>query len=101
MGRLESILDAFKTIVRYAPYFWLGIRTIFELWKARLKQKAVRDALDKERERRVAVERQVDLSESRAGDVVERTDRALARAIAREAKRRGLVGQPDGDNKPD
>ena len=101
MGRVESILEALRAIVRYAPYFWMGARALFALWKARLQQKAVKDALEQERERRLAAERELGLSESRAGTVVDRTDRALARAIVREAKRRGVVGQPDGEPKSD
>lgn len=101
MGRVQSILDTLRAIARYAPYFWMGAKALFALWKARLQQKAVKDALDKERERRLAAERELGLSESRAGTVVDRTDRALARAIAREAVRRRRSGQPDGDAKPD
>lgn len=99
MARLESILEAFKTIARYAPYFWMGAKALFALWKANLRQKAVKDALENERERRLAAERELGLSESRAGTVADRADRALSRAIAREVVRRRKSGQPDGDAK--
>lgn len=101
MDRIRGILDALRAIFRYAPYFWLGVRTLFELWKARLRQKAVHDALEKERERRLAAERELGLSESRAGTLVDRADRALSRAVAREYERRRRAGLLDGDTKPD
>lgn len=97
MDRLRAILDALKAIWKYTPYFWLGVRTLFALWKARLQQKAVRDALEKERDRRISAERELGLSNDLAGTFHERRERALRDAIARELARRGGDGQHDHD----
>ena len=99
MARLESILDALRAIVRYAPYFWMGARALFELWKANLRQKAVKDALEQERARRLAAERELGLSQSRAGTVADRLDRTLSRAVVREVARRTGGDGLNGDAK--
>lgn len=99
MDRVQRLLEALKLMWRYAPLVWFAIKSLFALWKARLQHKAAKDALEKERLRRVEAERQLDIRGALAGDFDARRDRALRDAVAREISRRGKDGHDD--NGPD
>lgn len=70
--------------IKYLPLAWIGVKTLWAMYKARLQQKGFRDALESERNRRIKAEAQNKLSARRDDPIDDRVAR-----IKREAEARG------------
>jgi hypothetical protein len=46
-----------RSIAKYLPMAWIGIKALWAMYKARLRQEGLRDALKNERDRRIRLER--------------------------------------------
>ena len=74
-----------KDAIKYLPYAWLGIKVMWQLYRAKVKQEGFREALKQQREMRVEAERQLNLERRRAKS----DDERLRAALDDEARRRG------------
>jgi|GEM_PF-5983636 len=73
-----------KNIARYLPYAWMGIKVLWSMYKAKVRQEGFREALNNERKRRLDAEREVALRDRLDDSVDERRERILREA--REGK---------------
>jgi hypothetical protein len=76
-----------RNIAKYLPYAWIGIKVLWQMYKANIRQEAFRDALRNERKRRLDAEREMALRDRLDDSVDERRERILREA--REAAERG------------
>ena len=76
-----------KNVLRYLPMIWLGIKTLWSMYKAHLRQEGLRDALKSERDRRIKAQRDLDLRDRVDDPVDVRRERIRREAAEREKAR--------------
>lgn len=74
-----------KDIVKYLPHIITGIKVMWALYRAKVKQEGFSEALKQQRELRIEAEKQLDLERRRNRP----DDERLRDALEDERKRRG------------
>jgi len=72
---MARVIELLKLLVKILPMAVLGIKAAFAMWKARIKQKALKEALENERDRRIDAEGELDLDRRRSEPLDDRRRR--------------------------
>ena len=75
MGWLASFVNVMKSVGKYIPMAWMGVKVLWSMYKAKVKQEGFRDALEAERNRRIELERRAALADRLDDTIAERVER--------------------------